>query len=135
MKHVLYSFLLIPCFLWSQNNLTIHVHNIPSSAGSINVAVYGSEKTFLTYDGAIKADRVSAHKGKLTLILEDLPEGEYALAVFHDKNENKKVDTNWLGIPTEKVGFSKGKIGPFGPPRYKDCTFTLISDDEIDIVL
>jgi uncharacterized protein (DUF2141 family) len=36
---------------------------------------------------------------------EDIPPGTYALAVVHDENMNGKLDTNWLGIPTElKIG-------------------------------
>ncbi len=37
---------------------------------------------------------------------EDISPGTYALAVIHDENGNGKLDTNWVGIPTEGYGFS-----------------------------
>ena len=33
-----------------------------------------------------------------------LPEGEYAISLFHDENENKELDTNFIGIPKEAFG-------------------------------
>jgi uncharacterized protein (DUF2141 family) len=47
----------------------------------------------------------------------DVPLGDYAIAVFHDENNNRKLDTV-LGIPREGFGFSRNpKIG-FGAPRF-----------------
>jgi uncharacterized protein (DUF2141 family) len=36
----------------------------------------------------------------------DLPVGRYAVAVYHDLNDNGKLDKNVLGIPKEPYGFS-----------------------------
>lgn len=135
MKYIVFSFLLAPCFLWAQNTFAVHIYNVASSSGAIKAAVYGSDAGFLTKDGVITTSSASARKGKVTLQFEDLPEGEYALAVFHDENGNGKLDRNWLGVPSEKIGFSKGKMRAFGPPRYSECAFTVTSDYEIDIVL
>ncbi|MFI9650852.1 DUF2141 domain-containing protein [Guyparkeria halopsychrophila] len=33
--------------------------------------------------------------------------GTYALAVIHDENMNGKLDTQWLGIPTEGAAFQR----------------------------
>lgn len=135
MKIVCFWIALVPCLLFSQYTITVHVHNIRSALGDIKVATYDSAAAFLSHDSALRTSSASAHTGKVTLNIEDLPAGKYALGIFHDANANGKLDTNWLGIPKEKVGFSKGKMRPFGPPRYKDCTFTITSDYEIDIVL
>lgn len=132
---IFYSFLLVPYILLSQHTISVNVQNVNSALGNIKVAVYNSDAAFLTYDGAIKAGSTSAHTGKVTLKIENLSKGEYALAVFHDENGNGKLDTNWLGVPKEKVAFSKSKMRPFGPPSYKECAFTITSDYEIDIIL
>ena len=42
----------------------------------------------------------------MKLQFKDLPPGTYAVQVMHDENENNKLDTNFLGIPTEGYGFS-----------------------------
>jgi uncharacterized protein (DUF2141 family) len=43
---------------------------------------------------------------------------EYALAIYHDLNENGKMDAGIFGIPTEKYGFSNNAKGHMGPPSY-----------------
>jgi len=49
---------------------------------------------------------------------EDIPPGTYALAVIHDENMNGKLDTQWLGIPTEGYGFSNDVRARFGAPSF-----------------
>ena len=103
--------------------------------GSVNVAVYDSDESFLSFDRVLKTDSVAANEGSVEFNIPDLPPGEYALAVFHDENNNGKLDTNWLGIPKEKVAFSNAKMKTFGPPKYHECAFKMISDYEIHIDL
>ncbi len=125
----------IPVWLFSQNTISVKVHNVSSEKGKINVAVYDSDETFLKFDKVVKTGSAEAHEGVVSLKIENMPAGEYALAVFHDENANNKLDTNWLGIPKEKVAFSKAKMHTFGPPKYKECVFSVNSDYEINIEL
>lgn len=55
--------------------------------------------------------------------LKDLKPGVYALRIFQDLNGNGKLDTGWMGIPTEPYGFSNNAMGRFGPPALKDQLF------------
>jgi len=55
----------------------------------------------------------------------DLPEGEYAIAVYHDANGNGKMDSNLMGIPTEDYAFSNNAVGKMGPPSYDQAKFAL----------
>ena len=50
-------------------------------------------------------------------------------------NENKKIDTNFLGIPKEPYGFSNQKKGRFGPPKFKEVVFKLNKSDIFKIVI
>ena len=52
-----------------------------------------------------------------------MPQGNYAIAVYHDKNKNGKIDTNLLGIPKEDYGFSNDARGKFGPASWNDAVF------------
>jgi uncharacterized protein (DUF2141 family) len=50
----------------------------------------------------------------------DILEGEYLIALFQDTNNNGKLDTNFLGFPTEPVGLSNYSGGiPGGFNRQK----------------
>ncbi|WP_127136236.1 DUF2141 domain-containing protein [Flagellimonas oceanensis] len=132
---VFFLFLLLPIIGFSQNTLSIRVNNVESAKGKVNVAVYDSDEAFLSFDQVLKSNSVVAHEGSVVLHIPDLPAGKYALAIFHDENDNGKLDTNWLGIPKEKVAFSHGKMKTFGPPKFKECAFTMSSDHEIHIDL
>jgi uncharacterized protein (DUF2141 family) len=55
-------------------------------------------------------------------VFKDVPYGEYAVKVFHDENDNLKIDIGWRG-PTERYGFSNGARGIFGPPDFDDAKF------------
>ncbi|BDW92600.1 hypothetical protein MACH07_14320 [Flagellimonas marinaquae] len=134
MKRFLFLFLL-PVVGFSQNTLSVQVNNVKSHKGKVNVAVYDSDEGFLSFDQVLKTKSVVADQGSVVLHISDLPSGEYALAVFHDENDNGKLDTNWLGIPKEKVAFSNAKMKTFGPPKYKECAFRMDSDHQIHIDL
>jgi len=135
MRLTIFSFLLVSSFTYSQSKLSVNVHGVPSSKGKISVAIYNQADGFLKFDTSYAHNSVIAKEGITQLSFKNLPEGEYALAIFHDENGNDKLDKNWLGIPKEKVAFSKAKMKMFGPPEFKECAFLVKSDMKIDITL
>ena len=124
---------LIPFFTMAQFDLTVTVENVASNDGKISVAVYNSSDGFLEFDKVFKAASEPSQKGSTEVVLKDLPEGTYAIAAFHDRNANGKLDTNMLGIPKEPLGFSKGKMKTFGPPSFAECSFKLTSNQSISV--
>ena len=50
--------------------------------------------------------------------------GNYAVAVYHDENEDGKIDRYFFGMPSEDFGFSRNPSN-FGLPKYEDCNFEL----------
>lgn len=117
----------------SQNTLTIMVEDVESSDGYIAVGVYTDKNTFLKEGEAFAGVFAQAEEGVTRIELADLPNDEYAICIFHDENGNKEMDTNFIGIPKEPLGFSIGKLKAFGPPSFKECSFEMISDFEIRI--
>ena len=68
-----------------------------------------------------KSDMIS---GKLTVKLEGLEYGTYAISVLDDENANLKMD-GFLGIPKEGYGFSNdAKVG-ISPPKFEECSFKI----------
>ncbi len=133
MRKGLFLLLLLPVFSFCQNTLHVSVEGVKTSNGNISVAVYDQEDGFLKFDKVFKSKSATAEKGKTTVIINDLPEGTYALAAFHDENTNDELDTNFIGIPKEPLGFSKGKMKTFGPPSFDECSFKLTSDHSISV--
>lgn len=116
----------------AQKKLTISVDIIQEMKGSLFIGVHNSEIDFpeKPYKGIIH--KVTAKTMEISL---DLPEGEYAVALFHDYNENQKLDTSRLGIPTEKYGFSNNARGFIGSPSFEKSKFHLGKDSIIKIKL
>ncbi len=57
------------------------------------------------------------------IAVTDLAPGSYAVSVIHDENDNRKLDKNFMGIPTEGVGFSGNAAVTFGPPSFAKASF------------
>lgn len=99
------------------------IKNVKNDEGVISAALFSGEDNFPDKEKALFNTTVSASKGETKVRFEDIPAGEYALAVFHDENNNKDLDTNFIGIPKEGYGFSNNSKATFGPPKYKDAKF------------
>ena len=126
---------LTPLPLLSQHRLEVRVAGVENPEGTIEVALFTSQEGFLKSEAAFRTESAKTLKGATNLLFENLPEGTYALAVFQDRNENRKLDTNWLGIPKEPMGFSNAGMKAFGPPSFEDCHLDLREDSRITITL
>ena len=135
MRILVIALLISPFLGISQNKLNIQVSGVPNSEGSIRVAVYNDSEAFLSHDQVFKTNSVIAKEGVTELSIDNLPDGEYAVVLYHDENGNDELDTNWLGIPKEEVGFSNAKMKTFGPPKFKECSFRMEPVTEINVTL
>jgi uncharacterized protein (DUF2141 family) len=104
-------------------HLTITVNGVHSSTGTVFIAVYDSDSSFMNQPQAKVRARSKATKGQMTFVIPYLPKGNYAVASYHDENDNGKMDANSLGIPTEGYGFSNDAQGNAGPPKYSQAAF------------
>ena len=117
----------------AQHTLRMKIKGVESTEGKVSAALYTDQNSFLKFDKVFKSVSAKAEKGVTMLRVEDIPDGTYAVAVFHDKNGNGKLDTNFLGIPKEPVAFSNAKMKTFGPPKFSECAFRITKDTEISI--
>jgi uncharacterized protein (DUF2141 family) len=137
MKTTALLFLLSLSQLFAQHQpkslIELSLSNQKSAKGKIFLAVYDNENSFGTPEKAVFLKTIPA-KNPFSASFE-LKSGEYAFAVFQDINENGKLDTNFVGIPTEPYGFSKDPVIRFGPPSYKDCLLKLSGISKVNIKL
>jgi len=105
----------------------IHVNilNIKNSTGAVACALFESSAGFpaeyLHYATNIMAIKVRDKQARCDF--EDITPGTYALAIIHDENMNGKLDTKWLGIPTEGYGFSNNAKTLLGAPTFSVASF------------
>lgn len=103
--------------LYGQHTVELTIKGIEKVQGSVLVAVYNSEESFMKK--LIASKKVKVEGKEVTLVFEAISPGDYAITTFHDENENNKLDTNSLGIPNELYGFSNDARGSFGPPSFE----------------
>ena len=102
----------------------LKVTGLRSEKGQVRIAVFNSSEKWLgeepVYSSTINVDGQS-----VTWKLNDVPHGDYGIAVFHDENKNGKMDKNFLGIPLEPYGFSNNVRVTFGPPNWDRSKFVV----------
>ncbi|MDR3219431.1 MAG: DUF2141 domain-containing protein [Dysgonamonadaceae bacterium] len=121
--------LLAASTLSAQNKLTVVIDGIEKVKGHIMVALYDKEGKQMD----AKMEKIESES--ITIVFEKVLAGEYAVSVFQDENDNKKLDTGMFGIPKEKYGFSNNVKGTMGPPKFKERLFKIEEDRGIYITL
>ena len=106
--------------------LDVVVDNVRDAQGTVRVAVC-SQAQFLG-EHCEHVGRAPAQPGSVTVRVEGVPPGTWAVQAFHDDNGDGKLTRNFLGLPTKGLGFSNDARFHFGPPRWNDAAFRLGPD-------
>src|SRR3954470_1547612 len=107
----------------AQSTLEVVVKNLKEVKGTIRVGLFSNENDFLKK--AIEGKVVKATANEITVTFENIKEGDYALSVIHDENENGELDKNMFGMPKEGFAFGNNAMGTFGPPSFEEAKVTL----------
>lgn len=113
--------------------LHLQVQEVKAPLGVMRIALYDSEANFLDFKEVFASKVVPATIGTTTVVIDSLPAGTYAIALYQDQNDNDVMDKNWLGIPTEPLGFSNAQLRTFGPPSFKACAFTIAAGENTNL--
>lgn len=105
------------------SSFTLTLTGVEEAEGEIRIAVFNSEQSYTKE--TVFAEIIPVHSTEVNWSIPELPYGEYAIAVYHDKNTNGELDTNLLGIPKEIYGFSNNARGRFGPASWNDARFSV----------
>ena len=133
---VLLMFTLAVSFVYSQTaNLTIKIMGIHNPIGIMNFAVYDNAENYDKSKDYFIGESIPVESLDFEYVFHDLPYGNYAISLFHDEDENKELNTNWIGMPKELFGFSNDAKAKMGPPDFIDASFEIIGDMEMIINL
>src|SRR6201988_5054596 len=85
----------------------VTIRGIRNSQGTVDCALFDSPDgfpiEFLHLASNVMVIKVRDSQARCDF--EDIQAGTYALAVIHDENMDGKLDTDWVGLPTEGYGF------------------------------
>jgi uncharacterized protein (DUF2141 family) len=116
-------------------DLDITITDIKSNEGKMQISVYNKKESFPLVDKQYRLFYFDVNGFSGIYTIRDLPAGEYAVAIFHDKNSDRICNTNFLGVPKEGFGFSENFKPRFSAPTFNDCHFDLNSNMSIKIKL
>ncbi len=128
------AFIFVLCLL-SQNSLgsennkiDVKIINTESNSGQLVVYLFDKSEYYpKAKEKAFKVLKTKIKNNKAEVSFINVPSGVYAIAIHHDENGNDKVDTNFLGIPSEDFGASNDAKGFMGPPSFEDASFKVDS--------
>ena len=114
------------------HTLNVDILDLHVDDTTVYVALYKPNNKFLSLQDTYKVQTVQANKEHLHVAFNGLENGEYAIALFHDENSNKKLDKNFFGVPKEGYGISNNPKTLL-EPTFKDAEFSLQNDKNIKI--
>ena len=133
MKRLILGVVLATSML-SANSINVEVTNILNKNGKISIGLYNKDDdTFSNMSKYYKGVNLDINDTKVVYTFKNIPNGTYAISIIHDENENKRLDKNFFGIPTEGYGFSNNIRPSFRGATFKESMFTLNSDKNIVI--
>ena len=108
--------------------VTVHVTGARIAKGKIRIALFRGAQGFP--NDASQAVRtqgvdVDSQTSSAQVVFAGLPDGMYAVSVFHDENMNEKLDKNFMGMPKEGYGASNNPKKKMGPPNFDEAKFQL----------
>ncbi len=115
--------------------LTVVATGLKNDKGEVQFSLYNKEGTIpdKTLSKYYKMKRVAITGTTAKAVFKDLPDGRYAVSVFHDENNNGKIDKGLI-MPKEGVGLSNYKsINFFNLPNFKKASFLLNQDRELKV--
>ncbi len=134
MKKQLLSLALL-CMTLQAQTLTVVATGLKNDKGEVQFSLYNKEGTIpdKTLSKYYKMKRVAITGTTAKAVFKDLPDGRYAVSVFHDENNNGKIDKGLI-MPEEGVGLSNYKtINFFNLPNFKKASFSVEKNKEIKI--
>jgi uncharacterized protein (DUF2141 family) len=116
-------------------SLTIQIQGLKQIKGKIQIGIYNDANQFPKVGGEYRVEYVDASANTLSYTAKNLPNGEYAIALFHDVNSDGVCNLNFLGIPKEPYGFSKNIKPVWSAPTFSKTKVAVNANTQISIDL
>ncbi|MDA3900993.1 MAG: DUF2141 domain-containing protein [Spirochaetes bacterium] len=115
-------------------SVILRVDNIEHMEGNLMVALYDSVDAFNNAGKPVGARRVKVNSSTMKIVFDDLKPGTYGVMVYHDRNQNNKLDTMpILGIPREPCGLTNNPELRRAP-RFSDAAFEVSPGGNTEVI-
>jgi uncharacterized protein (DUF2141 family) len=125
--------------------LTLNVTGLNSERGVVRLCIFSEKKsnTAVYPDCAagapIKTANAPIKGGQASVVFENLPDGVYAVSLFHDADGDGKISMKTLlgvstEIPREGIGVSNNPT-LYGKPEFKQARFSVSGQTSVNIAM
>ncbi len=112
--------------------LLVRVTAPSAVSGEIGCSLFSTAETFpLKPDQAIAQWQPAAPERECRF--KNIAPGQYAVAVSHDRNGNRRLDENFFGMPTEAWGVSRNVRPSLRAPRFEEAAISVVPDGVTEI--
>ena len=117
------------------HSLSVNVESLRNSEGHVMFVLYNTQDALpdKELNKYFKKTQGSISEGSSTVTFHELIPGEYAVNIFHDENNDGKIEKGFF-LPKEGLGFSNYQsIGPTNKPSFDKASFKLTGDTTIQV--
>jgi len=114
-------------------DISVEVTDIDKRGGKLYIGLYDKKDDFKDISKTYKNRVVNINSSSIKIVFKNIPKGVYAISVFHDENENGKLDKNFLGIPIEGYGLSNNIRPILRGASFEESKFDLDRNKKIVI--
>ncbi len=112
-------------------DVLVIIEGLKNDNGTVQIGLFNSEQSWKGKAEKFKGAIISIKDKKAEWKLVAIPYGEYAIRLFHDENNDNKLNTNFLGMPKETFGFSNNAKATFGMPGFDKAKFIINSENKV----
>ena len=113
-----------------ETTFTLHLTDLKSPTSTVYVGFYQLDNKFPKQGQHAFRKVIKPNQMTVTQSWNDIPVGEYAIAVYQDLDENEELATNLFGLPQEPYGFSTNFVaGIFSIPTFEKCKINISAND------
>lgn len=112
----------------------IKITDIEDPSGRMQIGIYNHPDDFPTEGKEYKIIYLQVNAEEVEYTLKDIPQGEYAIAFYHDTNMDSICNLNFLGIPKEGYGFSRNYRPKLRAPVFEETVITVGDSTYVEMV-
>lgn len=105
-------------------DLSVAIEGLQNRQGVVCLKIFSGRQGFPSENINV-ADQacVAIDTTPLTVTFDDLAFGNYAIALYHDRNGDGQLNRGAFGIPVEGFGFSNNPTIHTGPAEFEEAMF------------
>jgi uncharacterized protein (DUF2141 family) len=110
--------------------LTVEIDGLKNKEGQICASIFASSEGFPgDRDRVLQKQCTKITGTPFPITFDNLKAGSYAVAVFHDQNNDSTLNSNLFGIPSEGFGFSSNPEIRARAPKFSEAAFLVAGPD------